>query len=421
MIQTISLAPGVTLRVFPDHRFKQGALSIQFLRQMRMEEAALNALLPDVLLRGSQTCPDLRAITLRLDELYGASVGALVRRVGDYQTTGLYCGFIDDRFAMGSDAIFAPMVDFLQELLLRPALQDGCFRSSFVESEKRNLISTIESELNNKRVYASKQLLRRMCSADSFGIPRLGDKQTIGTITPQALYDHYCQVLRESPVDIFYVGAVPAEAVCGALRPIFTEIDRDYRPLPEQTSFRDGGKSDTQETMDVAQGKLCMGFATPITIRDDRFAAMQLFNVIFGGGMTSKLFMNVREKLSLCYSVGSSYHSAKGIVTVSVGIDSRNEDLARREILTQLEACKRGEITTEELRCAKEALCSSLRATHDSPGSIENYYATKALSGLAYDPAAYLQAVENTTLEQVVAAANTVQLHTVYFLKGVGQ
>ena len=100
MIKTIELSPGITLRCFPDNRFKQGCLTVQFLRPMCREEAALNALLPAVLLRGCKSAPDLRRITLKLDDIYGASVGALVRRVGDIQTTGLSCGFMDDRFAL---------------------------------------------------------------------------------------------------------------------------------------------------------------------------------------------------------------------------------------------------------------------------------------------------------------------------------
>ena len=419
MIQTISIAPGITLRCFPDRRFKQGCLSVQFVRLMCREEAAMNALLPTVLLRGSASHPDMRAITLRLDELYGASVGTLVRRVGDYQTTGLYCGFIEDRFAMSGDEIFAPMVDFLRELLFSPVLQDGCFRSQFVESEKKNLISTIESELNDKRVYTNNQMLRRMCSADSFGIPRLGDKESVQAITPKKLYEHYLRVLKESRVDLFYVGSAPTETVIQALKPIFDGLRREEMTLAPQTPFRDGGESDTVEQMDVSQGKLAMGFATAVTTRDADFVPMQLFNVIFGGGMTSKLFMNVREKMSLAYSIGSAYHGSKGIVTVSAGIDSDQVDTVRREVLHQLNQCQTGCISAEELNCAKEALASGLRAVHDSPGSIENFYATAALSGLKLTPQAYMAAIENTTLEQVVAAANTVRLHTVYFLKGV--
>ncbi len=125
MITTIQLFPGVTLRCFPDPRFKQGCLSVQFLRPMGRDEASLNALLPAVLLRGTEQAPDLRAITLRLDDLYGASVGALVRRIGDYQTTGLYCSFMDDRYAMDGDAILEPMIGFVQDLLLHSLQKDG--------------------------------------------------------------------------------------------------------------------------------------------------------------------------------------------------------------------------------------------------------------------------------------------------------
>ena len=133
MIKTIELYPGVTLRCFPDSRFKQGCLTVQFLRPMCREEAALNALLPAVLLRGCQSAPDLRRITLKLDDLYGASVGALVRRVGDIQTTGLSCGFMDDRFALPGDRVLEPMLAFLEELLLDSPLEAGVFLPTFVE------------------------------------------------------------------------------------------------------------------------------------------------------------------------------------------------------------------------------------------------------------------------------------------------
>ena len=175
MIKTTDISPGVTLRYVRDTRFKQGCFSFQLVRPMRKEEAAKNALLPAVLLRGTRNCPDLRAVTQRLDELYGAAVSPLVRRVGDYQTTGVYCGFMDDRFALPGDQVLFPMLDFLRELLLDSPLENGAFLSDFVESEKKNLISTIESDRNDNRVYATQRLLRTMCAGDSFGIPRLGE------------------------------------------------------------------------------------------------------------------------------------------------------------------------------------------------------------------------------------------------------
>ena len=421
MIETMEILPGVTLRCYTDSRFKQGCLSFQLVRRMRTEEAALNALLPAVLLRGTRAYPDMRAITGRLDELYGASVGALVRRVGDYQTTGLHCGFMEDRFALEGDAIFAPMVTLLRQLLTEPILEGEGFCREFVESEKKNLIATIEAERNDKRAYAASRLMKLMCKEDSFGIPRLGEKEQVAEITPESLYDHYQTILRTSAVNLFYVGSSSAETVAQLTKPLLEGIDRQPEKLPEQTPFHACPVSENEEKMDITQAKLCMGFVTPVTNQSPDFAAMQVCNMIFGGGMTSKLFMNVREKLSLCYSIGSGYHGSKGILTVSAGIDTEQYDKVRQEIFAQLDACCQGDITEDELVAAKEAILSSLRGVTDSPGAIENYCITSTLSGLPLSVPEYMSAVAAVTAQQVAAVAKTLQLHTSFFLKGVGK
>lgn len=418
MIETLLLAPGVTLRCCRDPRFKQGCLSFQLVRPMDKGEAAKNALLPTVLLRGTRNHPSLRAITQQLDTLYGASVSPLVRRVGDYQTVGVFCGFMDDRFALPGDQVMMPMLAFLEEILLDSPLENGGFLPDFVESEKKNLIATIESDLNDKRIYAMNRLLKAMCSADSYGVPRLGEAADVAAIDPVGLRRHYETILRESPVEIFYVGSAAPETVAEGLRPLLGRLDRDLRPLAPQSGFHSCAGTDLVEEMEVSQGKLCMGFTTSITNRDKDFPVMQVLNTLFGAGMTSKLFQNVREKLSLCYSIGSAYYGSKGIVLVSAGIDFDKEQLTREQILLQLDACRAGQITDGELKAAKEAILSSLRGTHDSPGSIEGYYATAALSGMGLTPETYADAVRAVTREQVTAAVQTVQLNSTYFLKG---
>ena len=419
MIETYELFPGITLRCYGDSRFKQGALSVQIIRLQRREEAAMNALFPTVLLRGCESCPDLRAITNKLDELYGASVGTMVRRVGDYQATGLHCAFLEDRFAMTGDRILEPMIRFLGQLLLKPCMEEGGFDKAFVAGEKKNLIATIESELNDKRAYAMGKLLRTMCRGDSFGVPRLGDKEKVAEIDARTLYAHYQRILKESPMELFYVGSTAGSTVAALLKEMLSGIERSYVAVPPQTSFHDDGCSDAVEQMDAAQSVLCMGFVTSITSKNDNFAAMQVLNTIFGAGMTSKLFQQVREKRSLCYAIGSGYYGSKGIITVSAGIDREKEAEVRAQVLEQLDACRRGEITAQELGAAKEALLSSLRGIHDSPSAIESYYATHYLSGAFRAPGQYMAEIEAVTVEDVVAAANTVRPHTTYFLKGV--
>ena len=419
MIQTFSLQTGITLRCFRDERFKQGSISIQFVRPMCRQEAAMNALLPAVLLRGTQKSNDLRDIIARLDDLYGASVGAQVRRIGDYQTTGLSSSFIDDRYAFEGDQVLVPMIEFLQELLMQPALENGAFVQDYVNSEKKNLIATIEAQRNDKRAYAGAQMLKKMCREDSFGIPRLGETKQVREIDAQKLYAHYQKLLAESRVDIFYVGAAEPEEVAQHMMRVFASVERSYVAPPAQTPFCDAGGGRYTERMEVAQGKLSMGFVTPITITDPQFAAMQVCNTIFGSGMTSKLFAEIREKQSLCYDISSGYHGVKGIITVSAGIDFDKAELVRSQVLAQLKACCDGDISEQELHSAKQAVISSLQGTHDSPGAIDSYYATAALSGLAMTPQEYIRAVQTVTAEQVVQAAKSVKEHTVYFLEGV--
>ncbi len=418
MYQTLEISPGVTLRYMQATRFKQGCLSFQFLRYMSAQEAGTNALIPAVLLRGCRRYPDLKQITERLDDLYGASIGTLVRRIGDYQTTGFYCGFIEDRFALSGDAILEPMLELVRQLLLEPLEEDGGFSIDFIESEKRNLIAAIDSDRSNKGAYAASQLLKRMCAEDSFGIPRLGEIAQIKAIDHRSAWTHYQTVLQESPVEIFYVGSAPMDTIASLLRPIFDGINRCHRPLPAHSAYHFSPESEASETQQVAQANLSMGLITPITNRDPRFAAMQLCNTIFGAGQTSKLFMQVREAMSLCYAIGSGYYGSKGIMTINAGIDTQQAQAAKEAILAQLEACKAGNITEEELTAAKQAILSGLQAVYDSPGAMEGYFSTTAISGRPRTPEGYREEILAVTLDDVRQAAATVKLHSTFLLKG---
>jgi predicted Zn-dependent peptidase len=421
MYETYFLPGGITLRCIRAERFKQSCLSVQLLRPMKKEEAALNALLPAVLLRGSKNYPDLKRITEKLDDLYGASVGTLVRRIGDYQSTGFYCGFIDDRFALDGDAILGPMLSFVGELLLDPLPGKEGFDADFVESEKKNLISVIDSERADKRAYAASQLLKRMGKADSFGIPRLGEKDDVAAITPKAAFDHYKTILRQSPIELFYVGSAPGEKIRDFAQNMFASLERAPQILPPQTAFCPSEMREDSEVMEIAQGKLAMGFLTPITHNDPRFAAMQVANTIFGSGQTSKLFMQIRESQSLCYAIGSSYFGSKGVITVNAGIDFDKETAVKQEVLRQLQLCKDGAVTEEELISAKQTLLSGLRSVYDSPGAMEGYFSTAAITGQNRTPEEHIRQVEAVTLADVAEASSTISYHSTFFLKGGAQ
>lgn len=420
MKQKIELLPGVYLRAVQTEKFKTGCLSVNFLRPLSLEEAACNALLPSVLLRGTKQHPDIQSISMLLDELYGAGVGTLVRKKGEVQTWGFYADFIEDQYTLDREDLLGAVCGFLRELLLEPLAEQGVFLKDFVEGEKVNLCNAIAAEINDKRSYAVTRLLRTMCREERSAVPRLGRRQEVETITAESLYAHYRNTLATSRVEVFYMGKKSPEEAAELLRAMLSGLPREQICEVSTEVVRSAGAVHfEEERMDVTQGKLALGFRTGCTLRDPGYAALLMLNAVFGGSVTSKLFLNVREKLSLCYYASSSLEAHKGLMVVSSGIEFDQEPVAREEILRQLEDCRQGAITEEELENARACLLSSMKTGMDSPGRIDDFQLGGAIAGIESTMEDRMEALRGVKLADVIEAAKRIQLDTVYFLKGV--
>lgn len=419
MLTSISIAPNLTLYAMQTDKFKTACFSVNFIRPHEAATAELDALLPSVLLRATQRWPDIRAISTRLDELYGASFGTLLRRKGEVKLLGFYADFVEEAFLPEGAQVFAPMLDFLEEVLYHPLTQNGVFSESCVEGEKQNLINAIESSLNDKRSYAVTQMLRLMCAGEAYGIPRLGEVEGVRTITPERLWAHYRHVLASSPILLFYAGRQAPQDVAARFAACFAGRTAT-QPVSCTTQLvrQAGAPKEHTQTMNVTQGKLIFGLRTGITVSDPDWPALLLLNAVLGGGMQSKLFLKVREELSLCYSVGSTLEKYKGLMILSAGIDFDREAEAKAAILAQLDECRAGNISAQELSNAKTMLRSALRASQDSPAQLDEFYTGMAIAG-GDDLPALMQRLEALTAQELADAAAKLSLDTVYFLKGV--
>ncbi len=413
------ILPGVYLTAVQSDKFKTGCFSLNLLRPMKKEEAAANALIPSVLLRGSETCPDIASISAKLDELYGASVGTLVRKKGEVQLVGFYCDYVQDEYV--DEPVFAPVMAFLAELLLNPRLENGAFPEAVVDSEKLNLENAMLSRINDKRTYAASQLIRTMCAGQPYGIPRIGEPDDLKNITAKSLYAHYRDLLATSRVELFYMGSLSPEAVTKVLQAALAELPRAEVFVPVGTTPAPAARpvQEKTERLDVTQGKLSLGFFTDITAKDPRYPALVLAATVFGGGATSKLFTNVREKMSLCYYASASFEKFKGVLSVSSGVEFSKLETAKTEILRQLEACKAGDITDDELESARGYLVSDLKIAMDSPGRLDDYYMGQILleqDGTMEDLAS---AIARVTKQEAADAIQALRLDTIYALEGV--
>lgn len=410
------LMDNVYLTYIPSEKFKTSFLSAQMVVPMEKETAALNALLVNVLSRGTQRLPNMEAISRHLDLLYGARLEPVVRKKGENQTFGFIASCVDDRLLPNNERILEPLADLLGDLFTNPATKNGRLNGEFLRSEQVNLIDLIHSEVNDKEAYAAFRLIEEMCRGEAYGLRRLGSAEDVKKISLQKLNKYYVSILPKARLELFYCGAAPLSRVAGMFKRAFATLPRQGE-LPLAPSIRKGvGETCRyiEETMDVFQGKLCIGFRTDSTDN----AATMLMNAMFGGTSKSKLFENVREKLSLCYYAGSTNHWKKGMITVSSGIEFKNYQRAVDEIFAQVEALKNGEWEPWELEAARKAIRSSFRAIEDSAGAMEDFLLGQIATNGEETIPGLLADIEAVTPERIRAAAACVKADTIYFLKG---
>ena len=415
------LLPFVFLTHLQTDKFKTATLRLSLLTQLDRETAAKNALLPRVLLQGTAKHPDMEAIARVQDELYGVKIEQHAIKKGEIQCVSLAASFVDDA-CLPDEEILKQVTALLGEILLRPALHGGKFQAVYVDGEREKLLDEIRGRINNKGSYAISRLNELMCDGEAFSVFRLGTEQEAEDITAESLTRHYKTLLAEAPIEIFYSGTAPVDQVADALMEVFIDLPRT-EPNPDlgtdvrMNSLEEKPRYYTEE-LDVTQGKLSLGFRLGACMEDPDYAALSLFHYIYGGSVNSKLFLHVRERLSLCYYASSILEKFKGLLLVASGIEFEKYDEAKGEILAQLEAMRAGEITDEELSWGKKALITDLRIMQDEQEQLADFYLSQTILGEAGNLDELIADVARVDKTQIVEIAKSLQLDAVYFLTG---
>ena len=419
------ILPGVELTCLRSDKFKTACLSLSLLTQLKRETASMNALIPLVLRRGTTQYPDMEALSRKLDELYGTAIEPVVRRIGEIQCIGFYASIPETDFLPGRQDVLCDTAELMGQLLLSPVTRGGLLLPDYVESEREKMAELIRSRVNDKRGYAMLRCMEEMCCYEDYAVSRFGSEADCESIHYQKLTRHYRSILQTSPVEIFYCGRADSRRVARVFRDALSMLPRGEIDYDIGTDVRmnavEAQPRYVEEEMNVSQGKLVIGFRLGDVMEEPDIAAIYVFNSVFGSGSTSKLFVNVREKLQLCYYAGSSVDIHKGIMLVSSGIEFDKFNAAKAEILSQLDEMKNGNITDDELNAAKSGIASALRSGMDSQGELEGFFLSQTLAGLDYGPMELAQLVEEVTKDSVVSVAKSVECDLVYFLKGSGE
>lgn len=418
------LMPHTFLTYVRTGKFKTSCLSVSLVTQLSRDTAAKNALLPKVLRRGTSRHPDLDSIAAALDNLFGARIEPVVRKKGELHCIGFFSDFVGDEYVPAGENVLEKTAALMGEMLLSPDTRGGQLRSEYVDSEKSVLIDEIRAGVNDKRRYSVDKLVELMFDSEDYGTNKLGSESSARAITAAGLTKHYRKVIAESRIEVFYCGSAAFDRVSAAILDALATLPRNDQIDDITTDIRLSPAMDQPrryfEQLDVTQGKLAIGFRLGQSMKAPNYAALMVFNSVFGGSVTSKLFLNVREKLSLCYFASSILEKHKGIMIVSSGVDFDKYKEALDEILIQLQAVQSGEISDWELTSARRAVVTSIKSALDKPSGLEELYFDQAVSDIKCTPDELAALAETVTKEDVRKIAEGVQPDTIYFLSGPG-
>ena len=420
-IKRISLYPSVTLNVIPSEKFKISYLSVYFSRPADEKDAPKNALIPEILTRACKKYPSMTALNTKLQSLYGASIDPVNMLMGEAHIFGLYSSFPENRYAFDSTDILGEITDLISEIINNPLTDEkGGFDTAVVESEKTKLCGRIKARINNPASYAVRRCEEIMCADERFSVSPSGTVESVSSVNAKELYEYYKALPGATAVEIYYAGSADTSLLISKFKEIFADFDLPLS-VKAQTEIRRCAPAEIKtviEEQSVAQGKLTIGLRSGYCLFDNDYHIFALLNSILGSSPTSKLFMNVREKMSLCYYCSSRPNALKGIMTIASGIEVDNFEKAKNAILEQLEALKAGDISDFEIESAKKSLINAYKELTDSPSGLVSWYLTRSFADRNDSPEEVAQKILSVTKEELIASASRLSVDTVYFLKG---
>ncbi len=420
-MQTLNISPLVNMHILESDKFKTNFLSVNFIIGLEKSTVTNASLLVRVLQRATKKYPSVALISERLEYIYDMSVSTRSYKNGEKLIISYDSDFLKDLFLPSSDEdLVESAVDMFRQIFFEPYTANGEFDSAIVESEKVDLLNSIKAIINNKNAYAKQKCTELMCEGENYSLNDVGYEEDVPSVTGKTLFEFYKEVVNNARVEIFFTGQVDCQKLALGFKDIFSRRNPKAYNIPD--TFVSGKARDkvleVTEKMPVNQGKLAMGFRTGVSLKNEDSAAFYMFCEIFGGSPMSKLFMNVREKLSLCYYCRAAADFSKGVMYVLSGIESCNRNKALEAIKKELCDIQSGKISDAEFNAAKMSITNGYKELEDNPTSLMNWYLSRILAGVNSAPVDVIEKINMVTKEQVAAAARKAQLDTVFFLEG---
>lgn len=415
-LKILEIGKNVKLTLIPESKFKTNLISVYIQRKLDRNEVTKNALLPGILKSGCNKYKTLGQLTDREEELYGSYLHAGASKRGESQVLGFSILSVNEKYL--DEKILGQCIEFLNEIINNPLVIDGGFNEEYLNIEKEILKDSIMSIINDKGNYAMKRTNEIMFEGEPYSINGKGYIEDLDTIDRVSLYEHYKEVLKTSPIEIMIEGEFEESEVVELIKEKF-QFDRgNIIDIPKEEYYKEVDEvKEVKENMDIAQGKLVMGYRCNVDYLDEeKYYSLLLGSRILGGGADSKLFINVREKESLCYTIYSTIQKSKSTMMVCSGIEAQNYEKTVNLVKEQVQKLKDGDITESEISNAKIAFINSLNSLNDEIGRISDFYFSQSISKNKSDLDQIKNMINKSTKEDIVEAVKNIELDTIYFL-----
>ncbi|MCL2383121.1 MAG: insulinase family protein [Oscillospiraceae bacterium] len=454
--KTEEIKQGIKLHTIATNKFKTNLLAVIITMPLSRETITLNTLLPAVLKRGTVTLDTQEKINAELENMYGSTFDCGIDKIGDNHVIKFYLESLNDNFIPKKGDSLSGLkqsINLILDIIFNPLVENNRFKEEYVNSEKNNIKTLIESRIDNKDSYALSRCTEEMYEGQPYGLYKYGYSEDLNAITAESLYLYYMQLKESSKIDIFVSGDINREEVRDLVigsENILKLKGRTHKAKinNEQTEGKEvlfGGSTNEpkvisgekvhedsseivadsehkkkvrviEEKMDVGQGKLVMGLDVGLNEKDAKFP-IAVYNVILGESATSKLFQNVREKASLAYTIRSNYVRQKSNIYIRSGIEIDKYEKALEIIEEQLNDVKEGQFTDEELQTAKKYIESGIKSVIDEQDSEITYYIGQELSGGLTTFEEYIEKIKAVTKDDILRVAGSININTIYFLR----
>ena len=415
IINRRKIADGVYFSSITDKRYKKNLISVAFSTQLSEDTATENVIVPVLLTKCNSKLPTYKAFNNKMSRLYASGIGGTAGRQYDLQTISFGAYYLDDIYALSGEKMTGIMTDILIDCLTSPVTENGVFSEKFVELEKKTVIDNIETAINDKRSYAIERAMKTICKGEPASVCSYGTVEKAKLITPDSAYKAYRRMLETMPCEIICTGCSDFEGVAEKFAAAFEKVGR--HDIENTTIALSPVKTQTEEVTErltVNQSKLVLGFKS----HSDDDAALVLLQKIFGGTTSSKLFRNVREKMSLCYYCSAARNDLKGIMLVNSGVENENIEKTKEAVIDQLEEIKNGNFTNEDITFAEMAIKNDFKSVADSAGNVSNWYFDCIRKNDIVTPEEKLGRYLGVSKERIIAAAKSMVLDSVYVLTG---